>query len=212
MHLEKWGPFGDGWQIKKFYGALETPAYAPLIGFPLAWTPGTNGPVTAEAILAPLHSEADFAKYKGKLKGKIVLIFDPRELSLHTEPEAHRLTDEEVEARTKTPDPSHTGFGGGGRPGTPTPRPGEYTPASLSTAAPSGRILRNQVNAFLKEEGVAVALTPGYNGDGGTIFASYGGSQDPKDPVGPPMAAITPEQYNRICRLLQHGIMPKQCP
>jgi carboxypeptidase Q len=208
VHVEKWGPFGDGWQIKKYYGALETPAYATLIGFPLAWTPGTNGPVTSEAVLAPLHSKEDFAKYKGKLKGKIVLIFDPRELALHTEAEAHRLTDEEIEARTKTPDPSRTGFGGGGRP-VAAPRPGEYTPASLSTAAPSGRVLRNQVNAFLKEEGVAVALTPGYNGDGGTIFASYGGSQDPKDPVGPPMVAVTPEQYNRICRLLQHGITPK---
>jgi carboxypeptidase Q len=209
VHLEKWGPFGDGWQIKKFYGALETPAYASLIGFPLAWTPGTNGPVTAEAVLAPLHSEADFAKYKGKLKGKIVLIFDPRELALHTEPDAHRLTDEEVEARTKTQDPSRPGFAGGGRPASAVPQPGEFTPSSLSTAAPSGRILRNQVNAFLNQEGVAVALTPGYNGDGGTIFASYGGSQNPKDPVGPPMAAITPEQYNRICRLLGHGITPK---
>lgn len=209
VHLEQWGPFGYGWQIKKFYGALETPAYASLIGFPLAWTPGTDGPITAEAVLAPLHSEADFAKYKGKLKGKIVLIFDPRELSLHTEPEARRLTDAEVEERTKTPDPSHNGFGPPMRSNVPAPRPGEYTPQSLSTAAPSGRILRNQVNAFLKEEGAAVALTPGYNGDGGTIFASYGGSQDPKDPVGPPMAAITPEQYNRICRLLEHGITPK---
>jgi carboxypeptidase Q len=209
VHLEKWGPFGYGWQIKKFYGALETPAYASLIGFPLAWTPGTNGPVTAEAVLAPLHSEADFAKYRGKLKGKIVLIFDPRELSMHTEPEAHRLTDAEIEARTQTPDPSRNGFGGGARAGAAAPRPGEFTPTSLSTAAPSGRILRNKVNTFLKEEGVAVALTPGYNGDGGTIFASYGGSQDPKDPVGPPMAAITPEQYNRICRLLQHGTTPK---
>ncbi len=209
VHLEKWGPFGYGWQIKKFYGALETPAYASLIGFPLAWTPGTNGPVTAEAVLAPLHSEADFDKYRGKLKGKIVLIFDPRELSLHTEAESHRLTDAEIEARTQTPDPSRSGFGGGARGGAAAPRPGEFTPASLSTAAPSGRILRNKVNTFLKEEGVAVALTPGYNGDGGTIFASYGGSQDPKDPVGPPMAAITPEQYNRICRLLQHGTTPK---
>ena len=209
VHLEKWGPFGYGWQIKKFYGALETPAYASLIGFPLAWTPGTNGPVTAEAVLAPLHSEADFAKYRGKLKGKIVLIFDPRELSMHIEPEAHRLTDAEIEARTQTPDPSRNGFGGGARAGAAAPRPGEFTPTSLSTAAPSGRILRNKVNTFLKEEGVAVALTPGYNGDGGTIFASYGGSQDPKDPVGPPMAAITPEQYNRICRLLQHGTTPK---
>jgi len=127
---------------------------------------------------------------------------------MHTEAEARRLTDEEVAARTKTPDPSHTGFFPG-RPGAAAPRPGEYTPSTLSTAAPSGRVLRNQVNAFLKEEGVAVALTPGYNGDGGTVFASYGGSQDPKDPVGPPMAAITPEQYNRICRLIQHGITPK---
>ena len=42
VHLEKWGPFGDGWQIKKYYGALETPAYASLIGFPLAWTPRDN--------------------------------------------------------------------------------------------------------------------------------------------------------------------------
>ena len=210
VHLEKWGPFGYGWQIKKFYGALEAPAYASLIGFPLAWTPGTNGPVTAEAVLAPLHTEADFAKYRGKLKGKVVLIFDPRELAMHTEVEAHRLTDAEIMARTQTPDPSRNGFGGGGRPGAvAAPRPGEFTPSTLSTAAPSGRILRNKVNAFLKDEGVAVALTPGYNGDGGTIFASYGGSQDPKDPVGPPMAAITPEQYNRICRLLQHGTTPK---
>jgi hypothetical protein len=209
VHLEKWGPFGDGWQIKKYYGALESPAYAALIGFPLAWTPGTNGPITAEAVLAPLHSEADFAQYKGKLKGKIVLIFDPRELTLHTDAEAHRLTEAEVAERTMTPDPSHTGFFPAGRPGAAAPRPGEYTPSTLTTAAPTGRVLRNQVNAFLKEEGVAVALTPGYNGDGGTVFATFGGSQDPKDPVGPPMAAITPEQYNRICRLLQHGITPK---
>lgn len=209
VHLEKWGPFGDGWQIKKFYGALEAPAYAPLIGFPLAWTPGTNGPVTAEAVFAPLHSKEDFAKYKGKLKGKIVLIFEPEELPLHTEAQSHRLTSEEIQERTMTPDPSRNGFGGGyrGR-GTP-PRPGEYTPATLATAAPTGRVLRNEVNSFLKAEGAAVVLTPGYNGDGGTIFGTYGGSQDPKDPVGPPMAAIAAEQYNRVVRLLQHGMTPK---
>jgi carboxypeptidase Q len=205
VHLEKWGPFGYGWQIKKYYGALETPAYAALIGFPLAWTPGTNGPVTADAVLAPLHSKDDFAKYRGKLKGKIVLIFDPRELAMHTEVEARRLSDDDVKARA-----NGGGFGGpagGARPA--APNPGEYTPTTLSTAAPIGRTNRNEVNAFLKEEGVAVAITPGYNGDGGTIFGSYGGSQDPKDPVGPPMAAITPEQYNRICRLIQHGNTPK---
>ena len=61
----------------------------------------------------------------------------------------------------------------------------------------------------MKEEGAALVLTPGYNGDGGTIFSTYGGSEDPKDPVPPPMVAINPEQYNRIVRLLQHNITPK---
>ena len=65
------------------------------------------------------------------------------------------------------------------------------------------------MNAFLHQEGVAVALTPGYNGDSGSIFSSYGGSQDPKDPVPSPIVAITPEQYNRLVRLIQHGTTPR---
>ncbi len=218
VHVEKF-PFGDGWQIKKFYGALDTPAYAALIGFPLAWTPGTDGPITADAMWAPIHSKEDFAKYKGKLKGKVVLMFDPPALMLHTTAEAAiPLTDEEIEARANEP----RGGMPGGRPGAANGRPGrprgrgradegtwEYTPTSLALAEPKNHELRNEVNAFMKEEGVAVVLTPGYNGDGGTVFSTYGGSQNPKDPVPPPMVAVTPEQYNRIVRLLQHGITTK---
>ncbi len=228
VHLEKW-PFGYGWQIKKFYGAMETPAYAALIGFPLAWTPGTNGQITADAVWAPIHSQEDFAKYKGKLKGKVVLMFDPPQLKLHTTADAAvPLSDEEIEARANGT--RGGGAGGGARrggaaaeggppaaPGAAAPRgrgradegTWDYTPALLASADPKSRILRNQVNTFMKEEGVAVVLTPGYNGDGGTIFSTYGGSQDPKDPVPPPMVAITPEQYNRIVRLVQHGTTPK---
>jgi carboxypeptidase Q len=223
VHLEKWH-FGYGWQIKKFYAAMETPAYAALIGFPLAWTPGTNGPITADAVWAPIHSKEDFAKYKGKLKGKVVLMFDPPALQLHTRADATPSpTDEEVLARGNA-----RGGGGGGRgaaaaaagaPGAAAAAPrgrgraGEgtwdYTPTSLALAEEKNHALRNEVNAFMKEEGAAVVLTPGYNGDGGTIFSTYGGSQDPKDPVPPPMVAVTPEQYNRIVRLLQHGTVPK---
>ncbi len=43
---EKWGPFGRGWSYSKFEAHLAEPGYQPLIGFPLAWSPGTNGPVT----------------------------------------------------------------------------------------------------------------------------------------------------------------------
>lgn len=208
VHLEPWGPFGNSWQYKKFYGALTTPAYAPLIGFPLAWTPGTNGPVTAEAVLAPIHSQADFGQYKGKLKGKIVLLADPKIIVMHTETEARRLTDDEINARMVVPDPAHIGGGFGG--GTPALRPGQPQPAYVPPAPPNAALkLRNDTSKFLADEGVLVAVNYGTNGDGGTVFASFGGSQDPNDPVPPPMVAITPEHYNRIARLIQHGMAPK---
>ncbi len=201
VHLEKWGPFGNGWQIKKFYGALVEPAYAPLIGFPLAWTPGTNGPVTGEAILAPIHSQADFVKYKGKLRGRVVLVADPKVILMHTEPEAHRLTDEQIEARTKVPDSSRIGT----FPGAPANASARPAPVDRVAALK----LRNDTNQFLKDEGALVAVNYGTNGDGGTVFATFGGSQNPDDPTPPPMVAITPEHYNRICRLLEHGATPK---
>ncbi len=220
VHLEKF-PFGYGWQIKKFYAAMETPAYAALTGFPLAWTPGTNGPITAEAVWAPIHSKEDFAKYHGKLKGKVLLMFDPPPLQLHTRVDAAPSpTDEEILARSNAP----RGFRGPGGPpvagapaGAGAPRGrgrfGEgdwvYTPTSLALAEEKNHTLRNEVNAFLKEEGVAVSLTPGYNGDGGTLFSTYGGSENPNDPIPSPIVAISPEQYNRIVRLLQHGTVPK---
>ncbi len=222
VHLEKW-PFGYGWQIKKYYGAMESPAYASIPGFPLAWTPGTNGQISAEPIWAPIHSSEDFAKYHGKLKGKIVLMFDPAPLRLHATAEAQKSpTDEEVLARGGARGPG--GPGGAGAPGASSDpatardpsgrgRPGEgawvYTPTSLALANGPNHELRNQVNAYMHDEGAAMVLTPGYNGDGGTIFGTYGGSENPKDPVPPPIVAIGAEQYNRIVRLLQHNITPK---
>jgi carboxypeptidase Q len=203
VHLEPWGPFGNSWQYKKFYGALVEPNYAPLIGFPLAWTPGTDGPVTAEAVLAPIHSQEDFAKYRGRLKGKIVLIVDPKVVLMHTEVEARRLTDEEIAARTVVPDPSRLGAGFGGG------RPAAAGPVAPPPAPGAALRLRNDTSKFLSEEGVLVAINYGTNGDGGTVFASFGGSQNPADPTPPPMVAITPEHYNRIARLIQHGMAPK---
>ena len=93
MFTWKSSPLDPGWQIKKFYAAMETPVYAALTGFPLVWTPGTNGAITAEPIWAPIHSKDDFAKYHGKLKGKIVLMFDPAPLTLHTRADAQPFPD-----------------------------------------------------------------------------------------------------------------------
>lgn len=201
VHLEKWGPFGQSWKLTHFSAHLLEPQYQPLIGFPLAWTPGTGGVVTGEPVMAVLRTDADLEKYKGKLKGKVVLSMEPKRIEMLTEPLAHRLTAEELLARENVADPSRFGFPGGGRPGAPAPT----TPEQREAAAK----FRAKVNQFLKDEGALVVLQYGYAGDGGTVFATSGGSRDPKDPVPPPMVALTPEHYNRIARLVEHNIPVK---
>src|SRR5262245_32420721 len=64
VHTEKFA-FGRGWTLKKFSAHIIEPSYSPLIGFPKAWTPGTNGVVRAEAIRMEIETEADLDKYRG---------------------------------------------------------------------------------------------------------------------------------------------------
>ena len=73
VQLEKWSSDMPGWQCTYFAGSMVEPTYQPLIGMPVAWTGGTNGAVTGEAILAEIQTPADMDKFHGKLNGKIVL-------------------------------------------------------------------------------------------------------------------------------------------
>src|SRR5258707_8743318 len=61
---EKWGPYGRGWTFTKFSAHMLEPTPVPLIGAPLAYTPGTNGPLSGDATIVAITTEADFAKYK----------------------------------------------------------------------------------------------------------------------------------------------------
>src|ERR1043166_2111809 len=72
-HLEKWAAGYPGWDYTYYSGAIVEPMYQPIIGVPTAWTAGTNGLITGDAILANVQTAADMEKYHGKLAGKIVL-------------------------------------------------------------------------------------------------------------------------------------------
>ena len=93
------GPFGRGWSNDRFVAHMTAPATATLIGYPKAWTPGTNGPIKAEAIFAALNSDRDLDNFRGKLKGKFVLTSAARPVTPHFEPEGRRYTDDELAAR-----------------------------------------------------------------------------------------------------------------
>ena len=203
---EKWGPFGRGWQCKYFEAHMVEPQFSALMGIPLAWTEGTNGSVTGEPMLAVIRTEADMEKYKGKLRGKIVMTAEPRELPFPTNPEAHRYTDAELAEQAQAPDPGAPSFFGasnasarrnaGGAPNAPMSREERLR-------------LQSKIAQFMKDEGVLLVLSASPNGMGGAIFAASGGSYDPKRPISVPGVGLMPEQYNRIARLLQHKIPVK---
>src|SRR5579862_7699880 len=71
--LEPWGDWGKSWELQKFYIALTTPYYKPLIAFPKSWTSGTNGLKNAEVILVDAKDSAALLTYSGKLGGKIII-------------------------------------------------------------------------------------------------------------------------------------------
>jgi hypothetical protein len=62
---------------------------------------------------------------------------------------------------------------------------------------------RNKINKFYTDEGVLVAVSPSYHGEGGLVFSSAAGSRDEKDPLPPPSVALTTEHYDRIARLIE---------
>ena len=95
-HDESMGSFGRGWEFSDASVVMLTPRAFPLHALPKAWAPGTTGPVDGDAMLAKLESKADLEKYKGKLRGKVVLISDPRDYKFGDKPDMQRYSEEEL--------------------------------------------------------------------------------------------------------------------
>lgn len=182
--VETW-PFGRGWQNQKMVANAVAPRAYPLIAYPKAWTPGTHGPITAEAVIAVISEDKDFATFKGTLRGKFVMSTAPRETPAHFTPEGQRYTDAELAELAKQP-----AAGGRGR--------GNFTAAQ--------EFNRRKAQFFI-DEGAAVVLDAA-RGDGGTVFvqAPPGVSRDPKGPAQPPQVSLSAEHYGRIYRTLEKHI------
>ena len=63
-HLESWGPFGRGWSLEGFTANMSSPSFSPLIAYPKAWSPSTNGTVREEVVFLDVKTPADLVRYK----------------------------------------------------------------------------------------------------------------------------------------------------
>ncbi len=179
--------FGRGWNAIRSSAHMTEPRPLDLRVIPVAWTPGTNGVVSGDIVVAPMSSAGDFARWRGQLRGKIVLVTRPDNGSEPTEPAFRRWTDEELEGRTNFVQPAHS-------------------------HAATERNLNNpdfamQMDAFLKEEGALAFVKMSYR-DGGLLHGTgytYRVGQTPQV-AGFEMAA---EDYRRLARLALTDAPPK---
>jgi hypothetical protein len=221
--LEAWGPFGRGWTLTRFSAQLVEPQCVPLIAFPKAWSPGLDGPILADVVWLDVKTEADLEKYKGRLKGAIVLTGPAREVRAQFEPFGTRMTEKDLLALADAPEPGPRGQrrvppGAGPRTGDP-----QAPTAQRFRRDPNLMRVQRRIAQFCIDEGAALTADPSSQGDGGTLFvaaasvpqqprpsqaSSTAARANPWDKTAPklvPQIVVAAELYNRMVRMIQQG-------
>ena len=188
VHTEAWGPFGQGWELQHFSVHVTEPGYFTVLAYPKAWSPSLPGPAEGEAVFLDVNEEADLDKYKGKLKGKFVLIDTVLQVNEWFEAPADRMDAEELLDLANAPEPSHNVFRnfGGNLQG-----------------------MTSKLWSFLYEEQPLAIIDRSYKGDLGVVFVSgarskTGRAYDKGAEILPQMT-MSVEHYNRVIRMLQNG-------
>jgi len=183
VHFETW-PFGRGWELEKYTLEMTEPRFAPLIGYPDAWSASTNGDVVGTPMLIAGISSDSLEKIKGKLKGAIVM----------TQP---MMTTFIREDRVNPTDPNappppvpQPVAGRGGRGGAGGGRGGQSEAAKIA--------------AILHDAGVGAVLKPS-RGEHGTIFLQ---TRD-AGANAVPTVVVSGEHYNNLIRLLEDHVPVK---
>ena len=191
-HLEAWGPFGRGWSYTHARVQMVSPSESPLVAYPKAWTPGTEGPARGKVVKAKLEKVEDFEPLKGTLAGSVVFLNDARDLTPPEKPYFSRESDQTLEEIARFPIP---GARGEARPGGPPQRPNREEAL---------RRIRFQktLREFLKTEKVLATVEVSER-DGGIVRVGGGGSREPGEDPGVTGLVMAAEHYNRVARLLE---------
>jgi hypothetical protein len=199
-HLEGWGPFGRSWALERYTAHVLAPDIFPLLSYPKAWSPGVDA--RGEAILFNATTDSALATFKGKLKGKFVLMDDTRPLKPEFEVRASRDSDSSLLELANADVSRQRRFR----------RPFGF-PENRQAALFGYKKLK-----MAYDEGALALLTVG-RGDAGTIFVQQATplvhpdtpfSRRPRawevrSPKLLPQIQVAAEHYNRLVRLLRRG-------
>ncbi|MEG3089472.1 M20/M25/M40 family metallo-hydrolase [Sphingomonas sp. PB4P5] len=183
--------FGRGWSIVSSRVRMVTPRAIELTAIPIAWTPstmngGTEGTISAPVVVAPMKRERDFDKYRGQLKGKIVLITLPGTGSEPKEVPFQRYSAEDLAKLDRYEQPS-------------------YDPVAIERQLKRVDYTK-KLGAFLKSEGALAYATMSYRD--GKLVHGEGYLFGVGETMPLPGVQIAAEDYRRLTRLAKIGPAP----
>ncbi|HEY6212345.1 MAG TPA: M20/M25/M40 family metallo-hydrolase [Vicinamibacterales bacterium] len=197
-HLEPWDFGHPGWVNERFTAHAISPFKDQLTCEVLAWTPGTDGTVTAQAYELDLPDRptpdqlaAFLAGAKDKVKGRIVLAGKHIVVPVNFNPPAKRRDDEQVRRQYDPNNPDDGRGGRGARGG------GNNVPPPMTA-----RQIDEQVDAFLVANGAKVRINDAGR-EHGQIIAFNNRTYDVAKAV--PTVVMRNEDYGRISRVLADG-------
>jgi hypothetical protein len=227
--IEEFDGFGRSWAWSGISVQMLEPRPTTLIGVPLAWSSGTDTPVTADAVYAPLWEDSEDAgqydlvklaeridaykhQYVGMLNGKIVLLAGKRPFHMPSEPEIQRWSAADLSEMESARDPSLDNLRE--RPQLRQPADGlertilsEIVPEEIQEDFSHRKMdLMDRLIEFLLSEQVTAVMMTDNRGGGGVIFAERFGSFRSNAPIPPPAVQLMPEHYNRLVRLVERNI------
>jgi carboxypeptidase Q len=197
-HLEPWDFGRPGWLNERFSGFIVSPVKDTLVAEVLAWTPSTNGTVTADAIQVVLPERPTEAELSGwitetmsKIQGRIVLVGRHTAVPVTINKSPLRRDYDELRRRYDPNAPEAPAPDGRGGP-QPAPRPG---------ALPANQVAE-RIDAMLVQGGAVVRVNDAGR-DHGQIRAFNNRTFDLAKTV--PTVVLRNEDYGRISRLLADG-------
>ena len=191
-HLEAWDFGHPGWLNERLSAHIISPVKDSLVCEVLAWTPSTKGKAMGEAyqlVLPDRPTQDDltvfFAKEAANVRGKIVLVGKPLVVPVNFNPQNKRMSDEQVAnvGNFRPPQAQAT-----------------LSPTTTPERRPlTGREISDQLDAFLKENGVLVRVNDAGR-EHGQIRAFNNRTFDVTKVV--PTVVMRNEDYGRIWRIL----------
>ncbi|PYT47554.1 MAG: peptidase M28 [Acidobacteria bacterium] len=179
VHLEPW-TIAHSWTRGTAHARIVSPTEHPLTIASAGWAPGTAGIVRGSVAYVDIKTDEDFEKYRGKLKGAIVIAQEPASLSPPKPDEPFSEVNRPMQ----------------------TPPPLKGQPAAPSPFAVMMAVARKRTE-FYKQEGVAVVLRDSNKPHGLLNMTGIGGEQFNIGAI--PTAFITGEGYRMLYRMQKHG-------